>query len=218
MYNSYRHASDSIQSLSTNNCLCPGSIFHKWQPVTPSEMEGFISIILNMGLINLPRIQDYWSKAWTGQVPFFSSIMTRERIQMVLWMLHVRHSISSPPRRINKVLTFMEPLVRIFQSSYKPSREIAADETMVGFRARFGPLQYMPNKPTKYGIKAFTLADAAHGYMLDIQCILEVTPSQQLVQPTPLYLNLHVWCCTLWTSTWLRVTPYLQTGTTQVYH
>ena len=121
-----------------------------------------------MGLINLPRIQDYWSTAWTSQVSFFSSIMTRERFQMIFWMLHVSHSISSPPRRIDKVITFMEPLISNFQASYKPSREIAADETMVGFRGCFGPLQYMPNKPTKYGIKAFTLADAAHGYMLDI--------------------------------------------------
>ena len=121
-----------------------------------------------MGLIDLPNIQDYWSTAWTGQIPFFSSIMTRERFQMVFWMLHVSHSSSTPPRHIDKVKTFMEPLVANFQTSYKPSRELAADETMVGFRGRFGPLQYMPNKPTKYGIKAYTLADAAHGYMLDI--------------------------------------------------
>ena len=106
---------------------------------------------------------------------------------MVFWMLHVSHSISSPPRRIDKVLTFMEPLVSNFQSSYKPSREIAADETMVGFRGRFGPLQYMPNKPTKYGIKAFTLADAAHGYMLDI---LMYTGSDTLSTACPAYSTL----------------------------
>ena len=121
-----------------------------------------------MGLIDLPNIQDYWSTAWTSQVPFFSSIMTRERFQMVFWLLHVSHSECSPPRRIDKVNVVMEPLIANYQASYKPSREIAADETMVGFHGHFGAIQYMPNKPTKYGIKAFTLADAAHGYMLDI--------------------------------------------------
>ena len=80
---------------------------------------------------------------------------------MVFWMLHVSHSQSSPPRRIDKLNAFMQSLVANFQCIYKPSRELAADETMVGFRGRFGPLQYMPNK-------AFTLADAAHGYMFDI--------------------------------------------------
>ena len=38
---------------------------------------------------------------------------------------------------------------------------------MVGFRGRFGAKQYIPNKPTKYGIKAFTLADSKNGYILD---------------------------------------------------
>ena len=140
-----------------------------------------------MGLIDLPNIQDYWSTAWTTQVPFFASIMTRERFQMVFWMLHVSHSRSSPPRRIDKVNAFMQPLVANFQCSYKPSRELAADETMVGFRGRFGPLQYMPNKPTKYGIKSFTLADAAHGYMLDI---LVYTGSDTLSTASSTYTSL----------------------------
>ena len=106
---------------------------------------------------------------------------------MVFWMLHVSHSRSSPPRRIDKVNAFMQPLVANFQCSYKPSRELAADETMVGFRGRFGPLQYMPNKPTKYGIKAFTLADAAHGYMLDI---LVYTGSDTLSTASSTYTSL----------------------------
>ena len=32
------------------------------------------------------------------------------------------------------------------------------DEVMVGFRGHFGSTQYMPQKPTKWGIKAFTMA------------------------------------------------------------
>ena len=38
----------------------------------------------------------------------------------------------------------------------------------MGFRGRFGSKQYMPKKATKYGIKAFTLAESEHGYILDI--------------------------------------------------
>ena len=35
------------------------------------------------------------------------------------------------------------------------------------FKGRFGTKQYIPKKPTKYGIKAFTLADSKNGYILD---------------------------------------------------
>ena len=112
-------------------------------------------------------------------------------------MLHVSHTHSSPPRHIDKVKAFIEPLVANFQASYNPSRELAADETMVGFRGRFGPLQYMPNKPTKYGIKAYTLADAAHGYMLDILVYtgsdtLSAACAEFIGQPQPARVVLHV--------------------------
>ena len=58
---------------------------------------------------------------------------------------------------------------------------------MVGFRGRFGPKQYMPDKPTKYGIKAFTLAESEHGYVLDI---LVFTGSDTLASANPDYSTL----------------------------
>ena len=36
---------------------------------------------------------------------------------------------------------------------------------MIGFKGRLGFIQYMPKKPTKWGLKAFVLADAHTGYM-----------------------------------------------------
>ena len=121
--------------------------------MTRVDLYGLLAVILNMGLIVLPTLQDYWSTAWTTQVPFFSSLMTRERFQMLFWLLHVGHTQSDPPARIDKVRAFLDPLLKNFQSSYKPSQNISVDETMVGFRGRFGAKQYMPQKPTKYGIK-----------------------------------------------------------------
>ena len=135
--------------------------------MTRSDLYGLLAIILNMGLIEMPNLQDYWSTSWVTQVPFFSSLMTRERFQMLFW-IHVGHAVSHPPARIDKVKTFLSPLLENFQESYKPSRQLSVDETMVGLRRRFGPTQYMPKKRTKYGIKAFTMADAAHGYMLNV--------------------------------------------------
>ena len=52
--------------------------------------------------------------------------------------------------------------------SYNPFRDVAVDETMVGFRGRLGAKQYLLKKPTKYGVKAFTMADSTHGFVLNI--------------------------------------------------
>jgi len=37
---------------------------------------------------------------------------------------------------------------------------------MIGFKGRFFLKQYLPGKPTKWGIKAWGLADSANGYLL----------------------------------------------------
>ena len=46
------------------------------------------------------------------------------------------------------------------------------DETMIGFKGRLNFIQYMPEKPTKWGMKAYVLADSRTGYMYNTQvCI-----------------------------------------------
>ena len=51
------------------------------------------------------------------------------------------------------------------QAAFLPGKEVAVDETMVGFRGRVSFKQYCPKKPTKYGLKFFVLADSATGYV-----------------------------------------------------
>ena len=45
----------------------------------------------------------------------------------------------------------------------------------------------MPSKPTKYGIKAFTMADSDHGYLLNV---LVYTGSDTLEEANPQFLSL----------------------------
>ena len=65
-------------------------------------------------------------------------------------MLHV--SRDSPGKKISKVKDVLDMLLANFQNSFAPDRNLLVDETMVGFRGQFGSKQYMPSKPTKYGI------------------------------------------------------------------
>ena len=58
---------------------------------------------------------------------------------------------------------------------------------MVGFRGRFAAKQYMPSKPTKYGIKAFVLADSMHGYVLNT---LVYTGADTLDDASPIHSTL----------------------------
>jgi hypothetical protein len=59
--------------------------------------------------------------------------------------------------------------VRNFQDRYDPHRELSVDEAMVSFKGRLAFKQYMPAKPTKWGIKIWELADSHNGYVLNMQ-------------------------------------------------
>ena len=127
----------------------------------------FLSIIFNMGLISLPQIEDYWKRTWIVEVPFFARVMSRDRFELLFWLLHVSHCEGNVVKRVDKVKLLLECLITKFQARFYPGQELAVDETMVGFRGRFGAKQYMPKKPTKWGIKCFTLADSSTGYVLN---------------------------------------------------
>ena len=164
VYKHSRYAEQRIEALRQANQLRPRSRFANWRPVTITEFHAFLAIIMNMGLIEIPTLEGYWTTAWESEIPFFRRVMPRDRFLQIFWMLHV----GDGPRRVDKVRPLMDALVGNFQTFYSPTQNLAVDETMVGFRGRFGAKQYMPNKPTKYGIKAFTLASSEHGYLLNI--------------------------------------------------
>jgi hypothetical protein len=47
---------------------------------------------------------------------------------------------------------------------YNPHQNTSVDEAMIAFRGRLGFRQYLPAKPTKYGIKVKIRADSENGY------------------------------------------------------
>ena len=97
--------------------------------------------------------------------------MKRDRFSLLLWFLHLNDSHKYIPKGLPghdplfKLRPFLIPLVENFQSVYTLNREISVDESMIGFKGRLGFIQYMPQKPTKWGMKAYVLADAHTGYI-----------------------------------------------------
>ena len=64
-----------------------------------------------------------------------------------------------------KLRPLLRPLITNFQAAYTLNRELSIDEAMVGFKGRLSFIQYLPKKPTKWGMKAYVLADSQTGYV-----------------------------------------------------
>ena len=68
------------------------SLLSTWKPVTLAEMKAFVGVILNMGIIQLPDIKDYWSTSETTSIGFFRyfSVQTNKsynnNILLIPWL------------------------------------------------------------------------------------------------------------------------------------
>ena len=147
-----------------------------WTDVTIEEMKAFIGITILMGIIQLPRFDMYWQTSnpliTTSGV---SSIMSRIRFQQIFCYLHLADNAHQIPAdqpghdKLYKVRNLLDILSRQFQSNYTPTEYITIDEAMIPFKGRLGFKQYMKDKPTKWGIKVFTLSDATNAYVYRLQ-------------------------------------------------
>jgi hypothetical protein len=76
-----RYANNSI----VRKQLIPRSIRSTWKDVTVTEFWCFLAtVIINMGIIGLQNMKDYWSQEWSYHVPFFNYIFSRELYANIL--------------------------------------------------------------------------------------------------------------------------------------
>ena len=71
--------------------------------------------------------------------------------------------------RLYKIRPLLDYLVAVYPLYYQAAQHVSVDEMMIGTRCRVSFLQYMPKKPTKFGIKVWVLAEAKTGYVLSLQ-------------------------------------------------
>ena len=78
---------------------------------------------------------------------FFHNILPCNRFKEIFWLLHVGVP-GNTPRKVDKINIFNYRNLSGSTGHPKTSPYI----TIVGFCGRFGSIQYMPQKPTKWGI------------------------------------------------------------------
>ena len=145
----------------------------KWTDVTVLELKAYLGVRIIMGINPLPATANYWSTDIYLGNEGIQKVFTRNRFDELTRFLHFNDS-STEPRRNDPAydrLYKVRPLLNFFnarmQELYKPGREISVDEGMIAFRGRLAFKQYMPAKPTKYGIKVWIGGDAANGFVVN---------------------------------------------------
>ena len=114
-------------------------------------------------------IRELRSKVWGPQI--FSKLMTRNRFCEIL--KYIRCDDKTTRRRRlqgDRFALFSDFWSRFTQNAkryYKPSGYLTIDEQLFPTKVRCRFLQFMPNKPDKFGIKFWLLVDCSSKYIYD---------------------------------------------------
>ena len=148
---------------------------YRWKDVAAVEFKAYFGICVLMGINVVPKVADYWSTDPCLGNQVIKSVMPSNRFQEITQFLHFNDSTRTPPRgdanydRLYKIRPVINTVLQNVQRCYSPKKAIAVDEGMIAFKGRLSFRQYMPAKPTKYGIKVWMAADSSNGYVLNFE-------------------------------------------------
>ena len=138
----------------------------KGKPIVVQDIKKFLALVIAMGIVNMPDMQQYWSTTWPFTSTNFSSIMSRDRFLLVLKFLHLADNTKMAVKGehgydpLYKLRHLLSTLVQSYKKSYTMKKEVSVDESIISYKGRLSFLQYMPKKPHKWGMKAWVLAEA----------------------------------------------------------
>jgi len=130
-----------------------------------TEICALIGILLFLGTTKSSKDSSasIWAKDGTGK-PICIATMSRKRFLFLVYCLHFDNSTTRAQRRADDKLAPIQNIYDRFvvacEANYTQGTGCTVDESVHGFRGKCSFKQYVPNKPSKYGIKVYVLADS----------------------------------------------------------
>ncbi|KAF7414956.1 hypothetical protein HZH68_003445 [Vespula germanica] len=154
----------------------------KWIPTNIHEIKQLFGLIMWMGLVKLPTIQLYWTKDVLFAQSFPRTVMSRNRFEILLRMLHFadNRQISNPNNLLYKLQTLIDTLNKSFKEYYNPSETVCIDESIIPFRGRTVLRRY---------IKLFKLCSTS-GYTTSFQVYTGKSTNTEETTPTNVVMSL----------------------------
>ncbi|XP_069701433.1 piggyBac transposable element-derived protein 4-like [Periplaneta americana] len=147
------------------------------RPTDVIEMKAFLGLLYLAGIFHggHQNIRDFWTTDDLG-VNIFRMAMSEKRFRFLVRCIRFDNKISRNERRKTDKLAAVREIFTIFvnncKTHYSLGQSVTVDEQLLAFRGRCGFRQYIPSKPSKYGIKIFCLSDAKMFYTsnMEIYC------------------------------------------------
>ena len=141
------------------------SLYARWTKVDLDEFYRFIGLLMYMSWVRVPRFCQYWSEDTLLNGLWARRFMSVWRYKCLMSFLKVNDvNKENPNDKLTKIRTLNDYIRRKCMKLFQPYQNIAIDERMVKNKGRYGFRQYIRDKPTKWGMKLWVLADSKTGY------------------------------------------------------
>ena len=132
-----------------------------WIDTSPEEINKLIALILYMGIVRVSSFHRYWSTKSLYHGLWARSMLSRDRFKA---LNIVDPAEENPANKLRKVQSFIDSFRKTCKILYQSSQKVAK---VVKSKHRSGIRQYIKNKPVKFGIKLWVIADSVNGYTYD---------------------------------------------------
>ena len=151
------------------NVTTPGSRVKDWTALSVRELKAFLGLLFLTGIVSKPELAMFWSTNELYATPYFGRVMSRNRFQLILKFLHFTNNTTADTQdKLYKIRPVLDYLVGKFQELFQPDVNVSIDEGTLLWRGRLSFKVYNPQKPIRYGIRSYILADSATGYCHNI--------------------------------------------------
>ena len=101
----------------------------QWEPTTNEDMLKFLGIIIEMGLVQMPKIDYYWSKSQLYGSKIIQNTMSRDKFELLLKFLHfsINEELYTNQGRLAKLNPLLVLLEARFKSVYMPASVVTID-------------------------------------------------------------------------------------------
>jgi len=141
------------------------SLYSTWFDLTADEFYRFVGLLMYMSIIQAPNLEIYWSTKSLYHGLWARAFMSKLRFKQIQSFLKISNpDTEREDDKLRKVRFVHDFLQRKCMKFWQPNEFVSVDERMVRNKGRYSFRQYIKDKPTKWGMKLWVVADSVTGY------------------------------------------------------
>jgi hypothetical protein len=151
------------------------------EPISLNELKAFIGLLITFGITKKRKIsvEKIWKPNSIHWCPVATGAMSRNRFQFIFKNICFDDKRTRNERKKeNRKFYKMEECYLIFKNNLNkilnPSSKLCIDECLYACKCRCAFIQFMKNKPRKFGIKYWCLVDVSTGVLIDFNIYLGI--------------------------------------------